>query len=510
MAVEPEFGKVRSFFWPIWQHELRKFIPMFALFFLVSLNYHFLRITKDSLIITASDAGAEAIPFLKVWAMLPAAIVFVFLFTRLSNKFNRESIFYIMTAIFIGFFLLFALYFYPCRDSMYLNSIADFLQSVLPQGFRGFIAMIRYWMFSLFYVMAESWSNIMLSLMLWGLANDVTNVKEAKRFYALFGIGINSSGILAGILSVYLTSGMQGGSTNAIFPLSRFFGCKTAWDESFMIFMVIVIVIGAIIFLLHRYLYRCIFPQQRLQTTKDTTDSKMSITDSLKCILKDKYLIHIALILLSYHIVINFAEVLWKSQMKELHPDPSTYTTYFSNVIIFVGIISTIASFIISGNVIRRLGWKTAAYITPIIFIVTTICFFYFLFVKQYFPSMSSAITMMFGMTPLALTVFFGSLQDCLGRSAKYTVYDCTQQMAFIPLAAESRIKGKAAIDGIGSRLGKSTSSLIMQFLLITCATSIGSSPYILMIMAIIMVVWMTSVKFLGKRFEEMTAPMTE
>jgi len=508
MTAEPQFGKVRSFLWPIWGHELRKFIPMFILFFLVFLNYHLLRITKDSLIITASQAGAEAIPFLKVWAMLPTAIIFVFLFTRLSNKFNRENIFYIMTSIFISFFLLFTFYFYPYRDTMYLNKTADFLQSILPQGFRGFVAIIRYWMFSLFYVMAESWSNIMVSVMLWGFANDVTSVKEAKRFYALFGIGLNASGILAGWLGAYLASTMQGSiniTKYTISSIATFLGCKTTWDESFLSFMAIIIIIGFIVLALHRYLYSYIFPEHRLKANTWNEKKKMSLTDSFKCIIQDKYLMCIALIVLSYHIIINFTEVLWKAQIYERYPNPAAYTTYFSNVTLCVGIIATIGSFLITGNIIRRLGWKFTAYITPIIFIITSIGFFYFLFAKQYFPSMSNVIITTLGMTPLTLTVFFGSLQNCLGRSAKYTVYDATQQMAFIPLSIEDRVRGKAAIDGVGSRLGKSASSLIMQFLIVTCASAIGSSPYILMIMAVILVVWMTSIKFLGKRFTAIT-----
>jgi AAA family ATP:ADP antiporter len=507
MAEETQFGKIRSFLWPIRGHELKKFIPMFVLFFLVFLNYHLLRITKDSLIITASAAGAEAIPFLKVWAMLPTAIIFVFFFTRLSNRFNRENIFYIMTSIFIGFFILFSLYFYPHRDSLCLNKTADFLQSVLPQGFRGFVAIIRYWMFSLFYVMAESWSNIMVSVMLWGFANDVTSVSEAKRYYALFGIGLNGSGILAGWLGSYLASTMTGVANNTTYSISsiaKFIGCKTPWDESFMAFMAIVIFVGIIVLGLYRYLCSNIFPEQRLKTRVFVTDQKMSLLDSFKLIVKDKYIMCIALIVLSYHIIINFTEVLWKSQISELFPNPAAYTTYFSNVTLWVGIIATLGSLFITGNVIRRLGWKITAYITPIIFIITSIGFFYFLFAKQYFPAMSSAIITIFGMTPLTLTVFFGSLQNCLGRSAKYTVYDATQQMAFIPLSQEDRIKGKAAIDGIGSRLGKSASSLIMQFLIISFSSAIGSSPYILVIMGVILVIWMTSLKFLGKRFSTM------
>ena len=59
-----EFGKWRSMLWPIHGFELKKFLPMFFLFFFINFNYTILRDTKDTLIVTAS--GAETIRFTAV------------------------------------------------------------------------------------------------------------------------------------------------------------------------------------------------------------------------------------------------------------------------------------------------------------------------------------------------------------------------------------------------------------------------------------------------------------
>ena len=48
-----EFGKWRSFFWPVHNFELKKLLPMFFLFFFINFNYTILRDTKDALIVTA-------------------------------------------------------------------------------------------------------------------------------------------------------------------------------------------------------------------------------------------------------------------------------------------------------------------------------------------------------------------------------------------------------------------------------------------------------------------------
>ena len=80
---------------------------MLFIFFLISFNYNVLRAYKDSMVVTASNSGAEAIPFIKVWAILPSAILLTFVFTRLANRYSREKVFYIMMTLFLSFFFLF-------------------------------------------------------------------------------------------------------------------------------------------------------------------------------------------------------------------------------------------------------------------------------------------------------------------------------------------------------------------------------------------------------------------
>ena len=59
------FGKWRGILWPVYADELQKIGCMFGMFMCINFNYTLLRDTKDSLVVVA--AGAEIIPFLKVW-----------------------------------------------------------------------------------------------------------------------------------------------------------------------------------------------------------------------------------------------------------------------------------------------------------------------------------------------------------------------------------------------------------------------------------------------------------
>ena len=60
--------------------------------------------------------------------------------------------------------------------------------------------MISVWPLTLFYIMSELWGSVMLSLMFWQFANQITPVLQAKRFYAMFGLIGNVSLMATGEL----------------------------------------------------------------------------------------------------------------------------------------------------------------------------------------------------------------------------------------------------------------------------------------------------------------------
>lgn len=497
------FSRIRSFFWPIYRHELIKFVPMFLFCFLVAFDYELLRILKDALIITAPDAGAEALPFLKVWAILPSAIALTFLFTRAANRFNREHLFYVVTGVFLLFFIIFITILYPHREALYLNSFASHLKQTLPAGLKGFIAIIRYWPLSLFYIMSELWSTMMISILLWGFANDVIKVSEAKRFYALFGIGINISGVFAGIIGEYFAVHLNSHSVpNAFFS---FLGAQNSWDESLIIFMGLILICGFLAIGIYRWMNIYIFPDyHRIGNKSYQKDKpKISLMKSINYVAQSPYLLCIVVLVLSYHICINFSEFLWKKQMSSLFPDTSTYTAAMSKVTYYTGIVATFFAYLVSGNTIRTFGWKTAALVTPAIIIATGAFFFYFLFANEYFPNLH---LMLWGMSPLALSVLFGSIQNCFSRAAKYTLFDDTKEMTFIPLSSHERLLGKTSIDGVGSRLGKSGSSFILQLLLLFFSNAISASPFIFAIMLAVTLAWIIAIRKLSTQFNVLSA----
>ncbi len=233
------------------------------------------------------------------------------------------------------------------------------------------------------------------------------------------------------------------------------------------------------------------------------TEVKMGLRKNFAYLAKSKYLISIAVIVVTYNIAINLVEVVWKDQVKQLYPNPSDFNAYMGQVLTWIGIVATVTSIFVSGTVIRKFSWTSSALISPLILLSTGIAFFFFFFFKD--SSLSSFATL-FGTTPLVLCVFFGSLQNCLARASKYTLFDATKELAFIPLNKESKLKGKAAIDGVGSRLGKSGGSLIHQSLLMCIGTVSLSTPYVAGLFLFAIGAWVVAVQSLGKRFNALVS----
>lgn len=495
-SPQPQFSRWRAALWPVQRYELTKLLPMLLIFFLIFFGYNVLRILKDTLVINAKSSGPEAIPFIKVWVMFPSAILMTFLFTRLTNRYNRELVFYAMLSIFLVYFVLFATVLYPLRDALHPHDAADAMQMILPAGFKGLIAMFRNWTFTSFYVMSELWSNIILSMLFWGFANQVTNLGEAKRFYSIFGIGGNFSGVAAGMAHIWICND----TFNPSIPLGN-----DAWEQSMMMLIGLVLVSGVFAMLVFRWFNTKVLTDSRfvnVDHVKEPEKGKLSMRESFGYLFSSRYMFCIALIVIAYNLVINLVEIVWKDQVHELYPTSSGFDNYMGHVQTITGVLATLVALLVSGNAIRKCGWTFTAMLTPAVLLITSIGFFGFFFAKG---TMSAIDLVGMAVSPLAIVVFFGTTQNILSRAAKYTVFDATKEMAFVPLSLDHQRKGKPAIDGVCSRLGKSSGSVIHQVLLVSVASISQGAPYVGGILLMVIGGWIAATGALGAQFNVLT-----
>jgi AAA family ATP:ADP antiporter len=243
--------------------------------------------------------------------------------------------------------------------------------------------------------------------------------------------------------------------------------------------------------------------EQKRTNQEPPVKAKMSLRQNFLYLARSKYLICIALIVIAYNIAMNLIEIVWKNQMKGLYPNPLDYNTYMGQVMTIMGIIATLAGLFTTSNVIRRFSWTSCALIPTVVIGASGAIFFATVLLEIVDASWVYPI---FGVAPLTLSVTLGSLQNCLSRASKYTVFDATKEIAFIPLSNDAKLKGKAAIDGVGSRLGKSGGSIIHQGLLLIFSTVAASAPYVAIIFLGAIVIWGLAVTALGKQFDQLIA----
>lgn len=479
-------SKFRSIFWPIHRHELGKFIPMSALMFCVLFNQNILRILKDSILI--AEISAEVTSFTKVYCVTPAALLFLVVYAKMLNHLSFERIYYYLLTFFVSFFVIFAFVLYPNIEMFHMDAARMHELMLEYPHFKWYIALVGNWSYVVFYVFAELWPNIFYVLMFWQFANEITNTEEARRFYTLFSLFGNSALIAVGFLMLNLSSDHS--------MLKQYFEGvenKILLTQS----SVALIVVGSILAgLLVRFVCCNVMHDRSLYAKakrERSTAPKLGVVDSFKYIVRSKYLWLMLICSAAFGLSMNLVEAVWKAKIKELYSTVNGFAEFSSLYIMWTGVTIMVMT-IIGNHIMRNHSWFIAAVITPMIIMITGSIFFVLVVFDQEALSLFEGAMLM---TPLALAVSIGAIQNILSKGTKYSIWDTSLAMLYIPLDDELRTKGKAAVDVVSSKVGKSSSGLIQSviFMMFPAATYTSISPILMVVFMIVCVMWIYAVR---------------
>ena len=486
---KPLLARWREALWPIESYEFKKILPLIAMKFFISFTYGVLTNMKDAMVITAKGSGAEVIPILKGWIVLPIAMGATLLYSKLSNLFRRSLLFYGIILFFMAFIALYGFVLYPHLDALSPHASADWLVEKLGSQNAHWVAIYRNWIQSIFFVTAELWGQVVIFLLFWGFVNHICNVGEAKRCYNLFVAGGDVAQMSIGLLVCYVTG--------------RYVG--EHFHTAITVLVSCVLFFGIMIMVLHWFLTKVILKNdERLYRPqhKDVpleTKTKLSLIESMKFIVRSPYLRCIAVMVIAYGLTINLTEVTWKANLKLAYPETGAYQSFMATVSSAVGVCSLVITLFLGSFMIRRLGWHFAAQLPPIV-VGATALLFLFLFMNQQWIA---PLVAPFGLTPLMLIVVFGAFQNVATKVMKYALFDATKEMSYIPLDQESKVKGKAAVDVVGSRLGKSGAAWVQIVLIQLAGTGsvLSITHFLVPLIACTVVFWILSVRSLNKQF---------
>lgn len=484
---------LKKLLFPLKRGEWKLFAFMFFIVCLINVNFSILRSMRNALVIADTGGSAAFIPYFELFGTFPASVLLTWGISRLMRIFSFRFIFSMTMLFFLSFFIVFAYWIYPHRAE--IHSLLESKLGLLF-GFSQFKVVFTHWPDMVFYIMSELWKVALLSVVFWGFLNQNLTLDEGKRFYPPLMLGSSIGPILAGPITIFATSHFSWD----FLPLA-----SQRWEHSLNLLTLFLLLCGFLTLITFRSLSKKL--QIRSSTLPPTvTEEKkepfsrrlLSLSSSLRYLMKSPYLSALLLIVVAEYVSYALGELIFLETLKSKYPFPSDYCQYMGNLSFWMGISTAFSALVFTPYLLQSYRFSRTALITPILMVIVTFAFFFVICTGklQRFP----------GSSFVSLAVVLGSIHFCIGRAAKYTLFDAIKELAFIPLDQEGQVKGKLIIDGIGSRLGRGTSSLL-SIILFLLMGSPGESVFFAGILAIsFAMISIPAARSIGQELEGMHA----
>ena len=453
--------------------------------FLCVINFDILRNLKESLLLTR--LGAEAIPLIKLWGVMPASFIFVLSYSLLANRLTKHHLFLVTLLPFLIWVPLFTFVLYPNLNVLSLTGFCSAASRHLPENMQLICMLIEYWPLTLLFISAELWSSGVLCTLFWTIVNDTSTIESSTKEYPFINLVGSGATILSGPVIILLVG-----------PCLQH--NNQSWELSLMHLSVAFILCGFGIILLYYRGRKLAHEHSEALSINDKPDkpaATLPFKESVIYLANCPYLRNIAFIMIGYCMAINITEVAWKSQLVLIYPSEAEYSLFMGKLSIFYGVATLILAPVTAW--LMRYSWRLTALGTPLLMLFTGLPFFLLAVLFNHGGLQESSNSPL-----LIMGIWVGMICNVTSKSAKYTLFDTTKEMAFVPLNNEQKLKGKASIELLVSRAGKSSSSLILQGLIITLGSLTASMHWLAGIFLIVTIVWLSSVNALSKQYRKL------
>ncbi len=451
------------------------FFLMFSLFLLLNLNVTILRSLRNTLAVVDLGSGAHVIPFFELFGAMPGAFLMAWGLALLMKHYSIEKVFLVTLSIFLGFFVIFALFIYPSLSLMKQSRGVSQLCSLL------------------FYVMCELWKPALAMILFWGLVNQYVPLSVAKKLYAPLMLGGSLGSVIAGPVISLCTSE----TVWKRLPL-----VSERWAHSFNLMITLIFIIGAVSGFFYYRLWKFFsqhFHKNNHPISSEVPAQVISLKDSIVACLQSRQLRLLSWIVIADYIAYSLGEVIFLDLLKLRFPQAADYCHYMGYLALWSGILTVISSLFVTPFILQRCRWVTASLITPLCLLVTEGIFFIVLREK-------TVSSLWFGWTEaewIQSVVLLGAIQYCLCRGAKYTLFDASKELAFVLMPDFQRMKGKLVVDGLCARLGRGGAAVLSMGLIQICGGVMASSLLTGIIAIAMASSWLISTCKLGKFMEK-------
>lgn len=467
---------------------------MFSIVALINVNFSILRSMRNALVVADTGGSAAFIPYFELFGTFPASILLTWGISRLMRVFSLRFIFSTTMLFFLSFFVVFAFWIYPHRQE--IQGLLESKLTVLV-GFTQFQVIFTHWPDMVFYIMSELWKVALLSVIFWGFLNQHLSLEQAKRFYPPLLLGSSIGAILSGPITVFCTS---------VFSWKLLNLSSLRWQHSLYLLTAFLLLCGLMTLVSFSSLFKRLHHTSQFITRKEESEPfsqrLLSLSSSLKYLLQSRYLRALFLIVVAEYVCYALGELIFLEVLKNQYPTPSEYCQYMGSLSFWMGILTAFSALFLTPYLLQTRRLSRAALIFPLVMVVITGTFFLSIYFSRlgFFP----------GSSPLLFAVILGSFHFCIGRATKYTLFDTIKELAFIPLTQEAQVKGKLIIDGIGSRMGRGTSSFLSIILFLILGGPAESALFVGILAIVFALISLPAGKFIGQELDKSTpAPST-
>jgi AAA family ATP:ADP antiporter len=382
--------------------ELRKFLTLAGIFFLVIGTYWTLRPIKDSIFM--SVVGKDLLWGAKLVSLLAVGPL-VMLYSKLLDIFHRHYVFYILVFAYAIAAFLFAWGFSHPEIG---------LANTVPSGSR----MIGW----AWYVFVESFGSLVVALF-WGITTDVTAPESAKRGFPLIVL-FGQLGNICGPL--FLNVKYMGFANSA--PIIGICG-------------VLMILSG-----IGMWIFRATTSEDQLQGYQDKAHSgeeepEPGFLDGLKLMVTRKYLFGIFGIIFFFEMIVTILDYHFKITVGQTFADEASRSATLSEYAWKTGVVATLCVLLGINNIQRKLGMVASLLLLPVLVGL-------------------AILTMKFN--PMSLTIAMWLM--ILSKAVNYALNGPTMKQLYIPTTPESKYKAQAWIETFGSRASKGAASVVNKF----------------------------------------------
>ncbi|MFC1842370.1 NTP/NDP exchange transporter [Candidatus Dependentiae bacterium] len=394
------WGKFQS------KEEVRKFAFLAVIFCFIIGIYWALRPLKDGIFSDFLDFKTYQ-PWAKILSLIFIVPLIIF-YNKLIDKFPRTKLFYILTAGYGIVAILFALIFI---SPLGIGATGAAAGSV----FRSIIG------FS-WYVYVESFGSLLVALF-WAFTTDITLPESAKRGFPMIAL-LGQMGNILG--PKFITAKNLGFVTSS--PVVAIL--------AFLIFFV-----GVLLWIFTRVTPKDQLKGFEMAEAQKIEDSQKKeepgFLDGLKHLLKHKYLMGIAAIIIFYEIIVTMIDYFFKYTAKVQFAGEAGMSGYLAQYGVWTGIVATLCVLFGINNIQRKLGMKASLVLMPVLVCVAVIAL-------KVFPFLQVAFWIM-----------------VLAKAVNYALNQPSLKQAYIPTTKESKYKAQSWIEMFGGRSSKATGSAI-------------------------------------------------